>query len=342
MNTAIASTKKSPIDTGWHVTNNDRNNRQTRSFPGESGHFPSQRRTSILSQHHQLWNKPLGTLKLDMGHCTFSNNPSTYGGAMLAVNSIVTVIRSNCFGNISKIDVGSVWSLTLQEAGDSERYQMTVTGGDFTKNKASNYYSAMCCNFTHPLIQYCHFYGNEADLSVGGLGLLGYASAIVSDTDFQANTCLQNRGMACPAVWVQGAAQSEAVFSVHFENTLFVSNLVKWRQNAHIVTYEKVKLIFRSYNCFDVPETLAYTSVKGQASYDTETINRRYLSMTLTTSRNEKLVSQRTYSQHQSSSHLQRNQPLPRQSHWKHTALVSHIHRPIHLRHNRLHPVPSR
>ena len=208
---------------------------------------------------------------LTVKDCTFSKNVATYAGAVMTVNTPSTIYDSKFIENVATSDVGALWSLTIEDQMEMPRYYLTITGGNFTKNSAANHCGALCSNFTHPTVQYCHFHSNQAGLSAGALGLIGFASAIVTGTDFQDNSCKTDGEFASPAVWVQGAL-SRNTFTVNFENTFFKSNLVNGKQKAHVVTYEEVKLIFRGYTCFDVASDSAFSAVKGEAIYDTQTI----------------------------------------------------------------------
>ena len=79
---------------------------------------------------------------LSIQDCGFTNNAATYAGAVMTANTLTTIINSKFTGNVAKSDAGSIWSLAIEEdMTDSAKYKLTLNGGNFTKNKASMYYS---------------------------------------------------------------------------------------------------------------------------------------------------------------------------------------------------------
>ena len=208
---------------------------------------------------------------LSMQECIFTRNVATYGGAVMTSETATTIFNTQFTENIAKSDVGALWSLAIEEQTSVPKYPLTLNRVNFTKNKATNYYGAACSNFTHPMIQFCHFQGNEAGLSVGALGLIGFATATVTDTDFQNNVCLAGGELACAALWIQGV-QTQNIFSVRFDNTFFKSNSANGEQKDYIVTYGQVQLTFTGYTCFDIVSDRVFSSLKGEAVYDTQTI----------------------------------------------------------------------
>ena len=208
---------------------------------------------------------------LSVQHCTFTRNVATYGGAVMMSQAVTTIVTSAFTENIAKSDAGALWSLAIEDQTLVQKYSLTLSRVNFTKNKATNYYGAACCNFTHTTIQFCHFQGNEAGLSVGALGLIGFATATVTSTDFQDNACLTGGELSCAALWVQGV-QSQAIFNVRFDNTFFKSNTVNGQQKDYVVTYGPVHLTFTGYTCFDIVSDHVFSAVKGEAVYETQTI----------------------------------------------------------------------
>lgn len=204
--------------------------------------------------------------------CAFNNNAAQYGGAMVTVGSSTTIMGSKFTGNTAISDVGALWSIVIEEQTSTPQNQLILQEGNFTNNRARDYYGAVCSNFTHPTIQYCHFDGNEAGLSAGALGLIGFGTAQVSTTDFQNNACLKENTFGCSAVWVQGT-KSSSIFCAQFENAYFKNNLMDGVPKDYIVSYDRVNIEFRGYTCFDINHEFVFSYVIEEASYDTDSIS---------------------------------------------------------------------